>query len=155
MDESPQRALSRGRLLKLGAAAALGIGALPAAAAAMGEAATETNLRVTGRSVGGPRQLRLATYQPLVGDIFQIHRVGAQPLPVTLIAADTLPGAGETFSLVFRGRSNAKLEQSTYTFEHPRIGAYPLFLVPIGRAVHGQDFQVIVSRLPAARGPVG
>ena len=70
MDESPQRALSRGRLLKLGAAAALGIGALPAAAAAMGEAAT-ADLRVPARSVGGPRQLRLATYQPLVGDIFR------------------------------------------------------------------------------------
>jgi hypothetical protein len=151
MDEMPRTPISRTRLLKLGAAAALGIGALPAVRAATsgGGAAGAVTPERKSRPVDGPRHLRLATYRPLVGDTFRIRRPGARPLSVKLVSAEPLPGEGETFSLIFRGHRGAKLDQSTYTFEHARLGSYPLFLVPVGPGVRGQDLQVIVNRLPS------
>ena len=157
MDEAieiQQRSMSRTGLLKLGAVAALVLGAGPAAKAvesATAPAATEEPA-VTTR-VGGPRHLRLATYVPLVGSTFKIHRTGASPLSVKLAAATRLHGVGESFSLVFRGHANAKLGQETYNLEHPSLGTFPLFVVPIGRATKGQDFQVVVNRIPASLMP--
>jgi hypothetical protein len=38
----------------------------------------------------------------------------------------------EKFSLLFRGPAQLPLEQDTYLFEHPRIGRFSIFIVPIG-----------------------
>ena len=157
MDEAiqiHQRSMSRTGLLKLGAVAALVLGAGPAAKALEGGAApAATEDPAVATRVRGPRHLRLATYAPLVGSTFKIHRTGASPLSVKLAAATRLHGVGESFSLVFRGHANAKLGQDTYKLEHPSLGTFPLFVVPIGRATKGQDFQVIVNRIPASLMP--
>jgi hypothetical protein len=157
MDEAiqiHQRSMSRTGLLKLGAVAALVLGAGPAAKALEGGAApAATEDPAVATRVSGPRHLRLGTYAPLVGSAFKIHRTGASPLSVKLAAATRLHGVGESFSLVFRGHANAKLGQDTYTLEHPSLGTFPLFVVPIGRATKGQDFQVIVNRIPASLMP--
>jgi hypothetical protein len=157
MDEAiqiQQRSMSRTGLLKLGAVAALVLGAGPAAKAVEGSAApAATEDPAVATRVRGPRHLRLATYVPLVGSTFKIHRTGASPLSVKLAAATRLQGVGESFSLIFRGHANAKLGQDTYNVEHPSLGTFPLFVVPIGRATKGQDFQVIVNRIPASLMP--
>jgi hypothetical protein len=148
------RNVSRSGLLKLGAVAALVLGAGPAARAAAGSpapAASDTGSVAT--RVRGPRYLRLATYVPLVGSTFAIHRPGALPLSVRLTSATRLPGVGESFSLIFRGHGNAKLAQQVYNLEHPRLGSFPLFLVPVGPAFKGQDFQAVVNRIPASLMP--
>ncbi len=91
---------------------------------------------------------------PLVGSTFRIRRSQARPLSVKLLSATRLPSeAGESFSLIFRGHGNAKLGQETYTLEHPRLGEFPLFLVPVGPPVKGQDFQAVVNRIPASWRP--
>ena len=49
--------------------------------------------------------------------------------------AQTNPTAFEptpAFSLIFRGPAGPALVQGTYQVEHPQIGVFPLFLVPIG-----------------------
>jgi Domain of unknown function (DUF6916) len=149
-----QRSLSRSGLLKLGAVAALVLGAGPAAKALEGASApAATDDPAVATRVRGPRHLRLATYVPLVGSTFTIHRTGASPLSVKLAAATRLHGVGESFSLIFRGHANAKLGQNTYNLEHPILGTFPLFVVPIGRATKGQDFQVVVNRIPASLMP--
>jgi hypothetical protein len=147
IDEALNRSLSRKGLFRLGVAAALGIGALPAASAATSPARVEASRRLPG-----PRHLRLSTYEPLQGDTFMIRRPRLGRLPVRLAAVQPLPGDGEAFSLIFRARGNARIEQGTFEFEHAGLGRFPLFLVPVGRAIRGQSLQVIVNRIPNARG---
>ena len=152
MDDALQRGMSRAGLLKLGAAAAVVIGGGSAARAVAGKSASpsEDVASAGGRMVRGPRHLRLATYVPLVGSAFRIHR-SKSSLGVKLVSATQLPSdVGESFSLIFKGHGNAKLGQETYTIEHPRLGAFPLFLVPVGQARTGQSFQAIVNRIPAS-----
>jgi hypothetical protein len=156
-DAQLQKGMSRAGLLKLGAAAALVLGAGPAARAVAGTKPEgdggTADAAPAGGSVRSPHYLRLATYVPLVGSTFRIHRRQARPLPVKLVSATRLQGVGESFSLVFRGHGNAKLEQRIYTIEHPRLGEVPLFLVPVGRPARGQDFQAIVNRIPSSLMP--
>jgi hypothetical protein len=158
MDEAiqiQQRSMSRTGLLKLGAVAALVLGAGPAAKAVAGAsapAATEAE-GIAAPRVRGPRYLRLGTYVPLVGSVFKIHREGASTLSVKLVSATRLQGVGESFSLIFRGHGNARLEQQIYTLEQPSLGSFQLFLVPVGPATKGQDFQAIVNRIPASLMP--
>jgi hypothetical protein len=152
MDGALQKTMSRTGLLKLGAVAAVVLGAGPVAhAAASSETAAKDGGAVaTGRGVRGPRYLRLATYVPLVGSTFRIHR-SQSSLSVKLVSATRLPSErGEAFSLIFRGHGNAKLGQETYTIEHSTLGTFPLFLVPVGSARKGQDFQAVVNRIPAS-----
>jgi hypothetical protein len=153
MDGALEKNLSRKGLLKLGAAAAFVLGAGPVTRAVASDTVAEKTggAATAGRSVRSPRYLRLATYVPLVGTTFRIHRQKAPTLSVKLISATRLPNEiGESFSLVFRGHRNAKLEQETYTIAHPRLGEFQLFLVPVGQAAKGQSFQAIVNRIPAS-----
>jgi hypothetical protein len=157
MDEPLQRSMSRTGLLKLGAVAAFVLGAGPAARAVASVPETASPAApapAAGRSVRGPHYLRLATYVPLVGSTFRIHRTQASALRVKLVSATQLPSdIGESFSLMFRGHANAKLGQETYMIEHPRLGSFPLFLVPVGRARKGQSFEAVVNRIPASMMP--
>jgi hypothetical protein len=157
MDESLQRSVSRTGFLKLGAAAAVVLGVGPAARAVAGTTTVATEEGATasgGRTVRGPSHLRLATYEPLVGGAFLIRRSPSSALRVKLVSATRLPSdVGEAFSLTFQGHGNAKLDQETYTLEHPRLGTFPLFLVPVGRARRGQSFEAVVNRIPASLMP--
>lgn len=155
MDEPLQRSMSRTGLLKLGAAAAVVLGVGPAGRALAGTPATATEGAVpAGRSVRSPRHLRLATYVPLVGSTFLVRRPQSSSLRVKLTSATRLESdVGESFSLIFQGHGNAKLGQETYTIEHPRLGAFPLFLVPVGPARRGQSFEAVVNRMPASLMP--
>ena len=60
---------------------------------------------------GGGAKLRLAEVNDLIGKA----------------------GKGESFSLLFRGSANPPLKQGTYRFTHPNLGAFLLFLVPVGQ----------------------
>lgn len=73
---------------------------------------------------------RLKSYVPLVGSTFDVGPDGE--VPVELVSATELPGVGECFSLVFRAAADAPLDQRTYRLEHPALGDFPLFLVPLG-----------------------
>ena len=57
----------------------------------------------------------------------------------------------ECFSLVFAGPSQPVLEQKIYTFEHPKIGRFEMFMVPvISRDAAAMHYQCIFNR-PAER----
>ena len=75
------------------------------------------------------------------------------------------PGEGgaesETFSLRFEGRGQRHLAQEIYWLEHPELGRFALFLVPVG-IPQGETvcYQAIINRLSASRpeaegGPTG
>lgn len=37
----------------------------------------------------------------------------------------------EKFSLIFQGPASFRLDQDTYLFEHPGLGRFPMFIVPV------------------------
>jgi|SRR2546427_8216582 len=53
----------------------------------------------------------------------------------------------ERFSIVFRGPNEAPLGQGMRRFEHPQMGQFVLFLVPIGQGSAGYSYEVVFNRL--------
>lgn len=131
--------LTRGGLFKLGAVAALAAGVVPAGRA-LGADSGLKPLR------GGPTYLRHETFVPHVGSTFRVARPGLQPLRVRLLESKLLQGPGMSFSLLFHGKPRARILQGIYRVEHPSLGGFDLFLVPVGRGVRGQDLEAVINR---------
>jgi hypothetical protein len=140
------RRVTRGGLIKAGAAAALVVGAGGAGRALAGGDTSITEGPGIGKPRGGPAYLRRATYAPLVGTDFRVHIPGRRTLRVKLVEARKLRGPGEAFSLLFRGR-RAQVEGGIYRIDHPRLGAFELFVNPVGRGVKGLDLEAVVNRI--------
>jgi hypothetical protein len=74
------------------------------------------------------------TFRPLLNERFELvtedGRVDLELVDVTESAA---PGAERRaqFSIVFSGPADPILPQAIYRLEHPELGAFELFLVPI------------------------
>ena len=147
MDASPQgRRITRGGLIKAGAAAALVAGGGSAGRALAGGGSSDLEGPGIRKPRGGSAHLRQATYAPLVGTEFQVHVPGRPSLRVKLVEARALRGPGEAFSLLFRGR-RATVEGGIYRLDHPRLGAFELFVNPVGRGVKGLDLEAVVNRI--------
>ena len=50
------------------------------------------------------------------------------------------------FSLVFRGPHEPLLPQQIYPFEHDQLGAFDLFIVPVGRDEEGLQYEAVFNR---------
>ncbi len=91
------------------------------------------------------------TFSGRVGEAFRIHPGDEDPLEVELITATDLsekPGEasrGRPFSIVFRGPRDFLLPQRTYRVEHAGIGAFDLFLVPIGPDEKGLRYEAVFT----------
>lgn len=78
------------------------------------------------------------TFSEHLGSTFRVYPDSSTPLEVELISATGLgerPEEGrhrQPFSIVFRGPGDVLLPQRIYRMEQDRIGAFELFLVPIG-----------------------
>lgn len=96
--------------------------------------------------------LRLNTYQPLLRSTFTLEHphgpIAARLVEVTEERArgrrETRPR--ETFSLIFEAKRGEPLPQGTYSLEHPSLGRFSLFLVPVGRGAKGFFLEAIVNR---------
>lgn len=96
-----------------------------------------------------------ATFQQYLNSIFRLSGGIYKPVDVTLTdVADMLPAKAavepgkECFTLLFRGESIA-LPQGTYTVDHPALGRFALFLVPVGADDNGvQGYLATINRLP-------
>jgi uncharacterized protein DUF6916 len=139
------RRITRGGLIKAGAAAALVVGGGGAGRALAGGGASGVAESGIGKPRGGPAHLRHATYAPLVGSDFRVH-VPGRSLRVKLVEARKLQSPGEAFSLLFRGR-RADVRGGIYRIDHPRLGAFELFVNPVGRGVKGLDLEAVVNRI--------
>lgn len=58
-----------------------------------------------------------------------------------------LEAGQEQFAIVFRGPLDAFLAQRTYQMEHPRMGTFDLFLVPIKRDEDGFLYEACFARM--------
>ena len=56
------------------------------------------------------------------------------------------PPRYEVFSLLFRGDADRIHPQSIYAMEHEAIGAFDLFLVPVGSDQNGIKYEAIFNR---------
>ena len=66
-----------------------------------------------------------------------------------VLAECTRLGDGGTarvpFSLVFRGPVDPVLPQRTYPLRHAELGAFELFLVPVGRDATGTSYEAVFT----------
>ena len=102
-------------------------------------------------------QVTVAEFSGCLGSTFSVYSGGALGIiPVELIEATGLGSGGlpyadgvrrEPFSLIFRGSRMLPLSQGNYPVKHDKLGAFALFLVPIGpSAADGkQRYQAIFS----------
>lgn len=54
-------------------------------------------------------------------------------------------GGMERFSVFFSGPSDCYLPQKTYSVEHDKMGAFDIFLVPIGRDDRGYSYEAVFN----------
>lgn len=90
------------------------------------------------------------TFQPHMGDTFRLHLDAPPPLDVVLTEASELPVSSPQrprapFSIVFRGPPTVVLPQRIYAVEHPGIGTFELFLVPIGSDDEGVRYEAVFT----------
>lgn len=84
------------------------------------------------------------TFTPLVGDAFALEVEPGSTVEARLAEATgrELPDAPRSpFSLVFT--AEPLLPQGTRRLEHPALGAFELFLVPVGRDERGVHYEAV------------
>lgn len=101
------------------------------------------------RSVG---DLHLADFAPLLGQSFTVYTLAAASHRVRLAAvkqdaAKASHAHGEYFSLAFSGPKGQAFPQGTYTFAHPRLGHFDLFVVPTMPVAHEERHIAIINRI--------
>jgi uncharacterized protein DUF6916 len=148
MDErNDNRALTRGGLIKVGAAAALAVGAGGTRSALAGDAGAGADASGLGKPKGGPAYFRRESYVPLIGTHFLLRLPEGRRLRVKLIDASPRGVVGESFSLLFSGRRQAGIEGGIYRLEHPSLGRFDLFVNPVGRGVRRLHLEAVVNRI--------
>jgi hypothetical protein len=55
-----------------------------------------------------------------------------------------------SFSLLFHGTQSQPLGQGTYSFEHPQVGSFDLFIVPVAAENGRLHYQAVFNRLVQA-----
>ena len=89
----------------------------------------------------------LATFKERVGDTFRVSE-SAGVLELELIEATAgiaRPHAGGRvpFSILFRGPLEPVLPQGIYPFEHDQLGAFELFIVPLGPDEDSMQYEAV------------
>jgi pimeloyl-ACP methyl ester carboxylesterase len=86
------------------------------------------------------------TFSGHLGDSFRVYPDDSSTLELELVSATELgDGSGRPFSIVFRGPKDALLPQRTYRMEHEKIGAFDIFIVPIGPDDEGLLYEAIFN----------
>jgi hypothetical protein len=96
-----------------------------------------------------------ATFEPHVGDQFEVTPQEGEPFEMVLsTCSETTYGSpGEwrettqrvPFSLVFVGPAEHPVNQQTCAFQHPQLGAFHLFIVPLGPDEQGMRYEAVIS----------
>ena len=95
------------------------------------------------------------------GEPFEVE-LGPGETATLVLASTTILGGGtnparqaaerqaDSFSLEFRGPRSRLLPQATYQFKHAILGAFPLFIVPVGVEGDQYRYEALFNRLPRA-----
>jgi hypothetical protein len=99
-------------------------------------------------------ELNHALFASRVGATFEATINPAFTVTLELVEATLLPvqpnrpaalGARAPFSLVFRAPRGTDIPQRTYELRHPEIGAFGIFLVPIGPDETGPRYEAVFN----------
>lgn len=90
-------------------------------------------------------QLTFQKFAELLRSRFCVHSGPASVVELELLEATSDEGR-ENFSLVFSGPSDCPLAQQIYRFEHPKVGGFDLFIVPISREQGCFRYEAIFNR---------
>jgi hypothetical protein len=102
-------------------------------------------------------QLSFAAFSARVGTIFEVTQKRAK---LKLVEARLVPtfhppnrvaedARNEKFSLRFSGSRDFVLTQNTYTFEHPGIGRFDMFIVPVAGMDSSRSYYDAIFNRPA------
>ncbi len=103
--------------------------------------------------------LHFADFHALVGQSFRVYMPGSAanfvPRSVKLVAVKNQAQAAnrtrdlrnECFSLAFSGPKDQAFPQGTYTFAHPHLGRFDLFVVPTMSVAHEERHIGIINRI--------
>lgn len=85
---------------------------------------------------------------PHLNSQFQVER-GSDRIAVELteVSEPRSSRHNQAFSLVFRGPNDQYLPQAMYRFQHPALGGFDLFIVPIGQDPQGLYYEALFNRL--------
>ena len=105
--------------------------------------------------------LTLAKFSALARTHFVVRRAppheSVQVELVQVTSGSTVARAGpdaqqyESFSLLFHGAQSQPLGQGTHSFEHPQLGTFELFIVPVAAENGRLHYQAVFNRLVQAR----
>jgi hypothetical protein len=92
------------------------------------------------------------TFAPLVGSMFVVHVDATNVLDLELVEAVPMGGPdsmaaiqGRPFSLSFRGPRTPVMVQRIYPMDHPTLGSFEVFLVPVGSDEHGMLYELVFN----------
>ncbi|MGA7730024.1 MAG: hypothetical protein WCD37_02000 [Chloroflexia bacterium] len=94
------------------------------------------------------------TFTPYIDGTFRVFPNSPSPVDLVLTSVTEMqssyrggPGAAQRtpFSIIFRGPMNAFLPQQIYPMEHSEIGAFEIFLVPIGPDSGGMQYEAVFN----------
>lgn len=99
--------------------------------------------------------LHLADFEALRGERFRLYGRDGLPTPVhldvvknaTLASSQASTARPECFSLAFCAAKGLAMAQGTYTFAHPTLGFFELFIVPAQPVTHEERYIAIINRL--------
>ena len=96
-----------------------------------------------------PENLTCRTFSGLLRTAFRVLLPGSPPLPLELteVTEHSSSPQVESFSLIFRGPLAPRLPQQIHKVEHDKLGAFDLFLVPIGLEKERMCYQAVFNRL--------
>jgi hypothetical protein len=75
-------------------------------------------------------------FSPHVNSVFTVRSLAEGPMRLVLARVDEGPRTPgiEQFSLIFHGRADVAVDHATRTLHHPVLGAFDLFIAPVGRS---------------------
>jgi hypothetical protein len=93
------------------------------------------------------------TFAPLVGSVFVVHVDTTNVLDLQLLEAVPIGGPDSTaaipgrrpFSLSFRGPRTPVMVQRIYRMDHPTLGSFEVFLVPVGSDEQGMLYELVFN----------
>jgi hypothetical protein len=96
-------------------------------------------------------KLQSTDFFPLLNEKFSIRLDGTEPIDLELVSVTeagsaSKPEARPPFSLHFLGPASSQyLIQRTYRLEHEHMGAFDLFIVPLGPEMGRMRYEAIFT----------
>ena len=90
----------------------------------------------------------IETFSEHLNSKFQTHYGDSHKVELELLSVNDVGSTPRQiqFSLVFLAPETAPLWQGIYTIDHPKLGTFNLFLVPIGKDKQGVQYEAIINR---------